>query len=172
MALWSMLYSPSFPVGAFSYSSGIEWAVEAGDVSDAESLRDWLTSMLVDGAGVCDGIFLVQAYRSSGNATMLPTVAELAVIGRPAILVPLPQSLDGDQAANAVSLEAIGAATVIRQADFTPDRLSAELATRLADPASLIRAAAAARGAGLPDAAQRLAACVLRLAGQTQEIAA
>jgi urease accessory protein len=72
--------SPSFPVGAFSYSSGIEWAVEAGDVSDAASLRDWLTSMLVDGAGVCDGIFLVQAHRSasSGNATMLAEVAELA----------------------------------------------------------------------------------------------
>src|SRR5581483_9855707 len=70
--------SPSFPVGAFSYSSGIEWAVEAGDVSDAASLRDWLTSMLVDGAGVCDGIFLVQAHRSSGNPTMLAEIAELA----------------------------------------------------------------------------------------------
>ncbi|WP_293863145.1 undecaprenyldiphospho-muramoylpentapeptide beta-N-acetylglucosaminyltransferase [uncultured Alsobacter sp.] len=100
------------------------------------------------------------------------TVAELAVIGRPSILVPLPQSLDGDQAANAVSLEAIGAATVIRQSDFTPDRLAAELAARLADPGSLVRAAAAARGAGLPDAAERLAACVMRLAGKTQEIAA
>src|SRR5712691_8349450 len=33
--------SPSFPVGAFSYSSGIEWAVEAGDIGDAASLRDW-----------------------------------------------------------------------------------------------------------------------------------
>src|SRR5690348_16054525 len=31
--------SPSYPVGAFSYSSGIEWAVEAGDITDAESLR-------------------------------------------------------------------------------------------------------------------------------------
>jgi urease accessory protein len=41
--------SPSFPVGAFSYSSGIEWAVEAGDISDAASLRDWLAAMLGDG---------------------------------------------------------------------------------------------------------------------------
>src|SRR5258705_3328317 len=38
--------SPSFPVGAFSYSSGIEWAVEAGDIGDAASLRDWLRSVL------------------------------------------------------------------------------------------------------------------------------
>jgi urease accessory protein len=72
--------SPSFPVGAFSYSSGIEWAVEAGDVSDAASLRDWLTSMLVDGAGLCDGIFLAQAHRAASFAdeSMLADVAELA----------------------------------------------------------------------------------------------
>ena len=38
--------SPSFPIGAFSYSSGIEWAVEAGDIVDAASLRDWLGAML------------------------------------------------------------------------------------------------------------------------------
>ena len=37
--------SPSFPVGAFSYSSGIEWAVEAGDIADAASLRGWLAAM-------------------------------------------------------------------------------------------------------------------------------
>src|SRR5258708_37037010 len=37
--------SPAFPVGAFSYSSGIEWAAEAGDITDAPSLRDWLAPM-------------------------------------------------------------------------------------------------------------------------------
>ena len=56
--------SPSFPVGAFSYSSGIEWAVEAGDVTDAASLRQWLASLLTDGGGICDGIFL--AHTLSG----------------------------------------------------------------------------------------------------------
>lgn len=72
--------SPSFPVGAFSYSSGIEWAVEAGDVTDAASLRQWLDSMLVDGPGVCDGIFLVQAHRAawSGGHALLAEIAELA----------------------------------------------------------------------------------------------
>jgi urease accessory protein len=72
--------SPSFPVGAFSYSSGIEWAVEAGDIHDAPSLRDWLSSMLADGPGFCDGVFLAHAYRAaaSRDAAGLREVAELA----------------------------------------------------------------------------------------------
>ena len=56
--------SPSFPVGGFSYSSGIEWAVEAGDISDAASLQDWLAAMLVEGSGFCDGAFLAHAHRA------------------------------------------------------------------------------------------------------------
>jgi len=72
--------SPSFPVGAFSYSSGIEWAVEAGDIGDAASLRDWLASLLADGAGFCDGVFLAHAHRaaSSCDDAALAGVAELA----------------------------------------------------------------------------------------------
>jgi urease accessory protein len=72
--------SPSFPVGAFSYSSGIEWAVEAGDIGDAASLRDWLISMLADGPGFCDGVFLAHAHRaaSSLDESGLRDVAELA----------------------------------------------------------------------------------------------
>jgi urease accessory protein len=72
--------SPSFPVGAFSYSSGIEWAVEAGDITDAASLRLWLAAMLTDGAGICDGIFLAHTYRAalSGDDALLADIAELA----------------------------------------------------------------------------------------------
>jgi urease accessory protein len=72
--------SPSFPVGAFSYSSGIEWAVEAGDISDAASLRNWLMTMLADGTGFCDGIFLAHAHRtaSSLDEAGLRDIAELA----------------------------------------------------------------------------------------------
>jgi len=54
--------SPSFPVGAFSYSSGIEWAVEAGDIVDAASLRDWLAAMLGEGSGFCDARLLVEKH--------------------------------------------------------------------------------------------------------------
>lgn len=72
--------SPAFPVGAFSYSSGIEWAVEAGDVTDAASLKDWLRSMLADGSGFCDGVFLAHAYRAAAahDEGALREVAELA----------------------------------------------------------------------------------------------
>jgi urease accessory protein len=72
--------SPSFPVGAFSYSSGIEWAVEAGDIGDAASLRDWLMSMLADGPGFCDGVFLAHVHRaaSSSDDAGLRDIAELA----------------------------------------------------------------------------------------------
>lgn len=77
--------SPSFPVGAFSYSSGIEWAVEAGDISDALSLQDWLASMLAEGPGFCDGLFLVHAHRaaSSGDHSELRDIAELAAAFSP-----------------------------------------------------------------------------------------
>jgi urease accessory protein len=72
--------SPSFPVGAFSYSSGIEWAVEAGDITAAASLRDWLGAMLGDGSGFCDAVFLAQAHRaaSAQDASALREIAELA----------------------------------------------------------------------------------------------
>jgi urease accessory protein len=70
--------SPSFPVGAFSYSSGIEWAVEAGDISDVATLRDWLTIMLGAGTGFCDGVLLAHAYRAAHTLSDLRPVAELA----------------------------------------------------------------------------------------------
>jgi urease accessory protein len=72
--------SPAFPVGAFSYSSGIEWAVEAGDVTDAASLRDWLAAMLAEGSGFCDGVFLAQSHRavSQHDDVVLRETAELA----------------------------------------------------------------------------------------------
>jgi urease accessory protein len=72
--------SPAFPVGAFSYSSGVEWAVEAGDIPDAAALRDWLSSMLASGAGFCDGVFLCHAHRaaSAGEEAALRDIAELA----------------------------------------------------------------------------------------------
>jgi urease accessory protein len=72
--------SPAFPVGGFSYSSGIEWAVEAGDITDAVTLVDWLDAMIGDGSGLCDAIFLVHAFRAAeaGDEGVLRDVAELA----------------------------------------------------------------------------------------------
>ena len=56
--------SPSFPVGAFSYSSGIEWAVEVGDITDAETLKSWLGVMLAEGGGYCDAVLFAHAHRA------------------------------------------------------------------------------------------------------------
>ncbi|HEY7459176.1 MAG TPA: undecaprenyldiphospho-muramoylpentapeptide beta-N-acetylglucosaminyltransferase [Xanthobacteraceae bacterium] len=96
------------------------------------------------------------------------TVAELAAIGRPAILVPLPHALDQDQLANAAALAAAGGALLIRQSDFTAERLGRELETLLADPSKLSAMAAAARKVGRVDAAERLADEVMRVAGLAQ----
>ncbi len=73
--------SPAYPTGAFSYSSGIEWAVEAGDVADAGTLRAWLAVMIGEGGGFCDAVFFAHAHRASevGNSEALRAVAELAV---------------------------------------------------------------------------------------------
>ncbi len=93
------------------------------------------------------------------------TVSELSLIGRPSILVPYPFALDQDQAANAALLAKTGAATVLRQSEFTPDALAAIWRAALADPAALQAKAAAAKQAGVPDAAERLAALVQEIAG-------
>jgi urease accessory protein len=72
--------SPAYPVGAFSYSSGIEWAVEACDIKDAETLRQWLAAMLAEGGGFCDAVLFVHAYRATaaGDDAALRAVLELA----------------------------------------------------------------------------------------------
>jgi UDP-N-acetylglucosamine--N-acetylmuramyl-(pentapeptide) pyrophosphoryl-undecaprenol N-acetylglucosamine transferase len=91
------------------------------------------------------------------------TVAELAAIGRPAILVPLPHALDQDQHANAAVLENAGGAIRLRQDDFSPARLAAEIAQLAAAPERLVAMAAAAKSAGAIDAAERLADLVLKV---------
>ncbi|MBN9671645.1 undecaprenyldiphospho-muramoylpentapeptide beta-N-acetylglucosaminyltransferase [Roseibium aggregatum] len=85
------------------------------------------------------------------------TVSELSVLGRPAILVPLPGAIDQDQAANAKVLEQVGGAWPIRQADLTPDRLSREISRFMNAPEMLAQAAEKARGVAKPDAVKRLA---------------
>jgi urease accessory protein len=77
--------SPAYPVGAFSFSSGLEWAIEAGDVNDAAALQRWLAVILADGGGFCDAAFFVHAHRAVGHSddAALAAVAELAVAFAP-----------------------------------------------------------------------------------------
>jgi urease accessory protein len=72
--------SPSYPVGAFSYSGGLEWAVEAGDVESAEALHAWLRIVIADGGGFCDAVLFAHAHRAARSLDdeALVTIAELA----------------------------------------------------------------------------------------------
>lgn len=92
------------------------------------------------------------------------TVAELTVIGRPSILVPLPHALDNDQLNNALRLAAAGGAWCIEQRNLSPERLADEIEKLIAAPEALAAAARAAKTAGRPDAVARLADFALNLA--------
>ncbi|MBV9994152.1 MAG: undecaprenyldiphospho-muramoylpentapeptide beta-N-acetylglucosaminyltransferase [Caulobacteraceae bacterium] len=92
------------------------------------------------------------------------TVCEIAVAGKPAILVPLMIALDDDQGQNARLLAEAGGAEVAREPDLTRDKLADALAALMASPARLERMAAAARKAAIPDAADRLADLVEKTA--------
>ena len=77
--------SPSFPVGAFAYSHGLEWAVEAGDINNAATCESWISDLLVHGSGYNDAIIMAAAYRAVTirDRAALGEVAELAVAMQP-----------------------------------------------------------------------------------------
>lgn len=75
--------SPAFPTGGFAWSHGIEWAVEAGDVTDAASLGAWVEDVLRHGTGHNDAILLRLAHRAAHDPEALVAVAELALAAQP-----------------------------------------------------------------------------------------
>ncbi|MEM7044155.1 MAG: urease accessory protein UreF [Pseudomonadota bacterium] len=77
--------SPSYPIGAFSYSHGLETAIEEGFVTDAEMLTAWLTDVIEQGSGRNDGLFLCAAYEAAtaGDDRALIEIAELAAAFQP-----------------------------------------------------------------------------------------
>jgi UDP-N-acetylglucosamine--N-acetylmuramyl-(pentapeptide) pyrophosphoryl-undecaprenol N-acetylglucosamine transferase len=91
------------------------------------------------------------------------TIAELAAVGRPAILIPYPHAMDDHQTANAADFASAGGGWVISQTEFSPAALTDRLVSLLTDPASLATAAAAARRSARDDAAERLAGLVQSL---------
>jgi UDP-N-acetylglucosamine--N-acetylmuramyl-(pentapeptide) pyrophosphoryl-undecaprenol N-acetylglucosamine transferase len=94
------------------------------------------------------------------------TVAELAVMGRPAILVPLPGAIDDHQTANARALSEAGGAWTVAQSDFSPAELCGRIVELFDDPERLVRAAAAAAATGRADAAAGLADLAIELTTQ------
>jgi urease accessory protein len=78
-------FSPAFPIGAFSYSHGLEWAVEAGDIADRASAERWIEDVLRFGAGATDAALLRHAHAAAEarDAEGLRGVAELAAAFQP-----------------------------------------------------------------------------------------
>jgi len=105
--------------------------------------------------------------RSGASST-----AEIAVIGRPSLLVPYAHAMDDHQTANAQALAHAGGAEVIPQDKFTPERVAMAFNDLLADPAHLADMAAHARSVGRPLAAQALADLVERVATEHRRAAA
>ena len=95
------------------------------------------------------------------------TVAELAVMGRPAILVPLPHALDSDQLQNALRLSDAGGGWCLEQKNSSAEFLTQAIARLFGDPGTLAEAAAAARSQGRPAAVTDLADLVEELIGRT-----
>ena len=98
------------------------------------------------------------------------TVAELTVLGRPSILIPLPGSIDADQKNNALVVETAGAGWIAEQATLSPQSLASRLTTLLTDPATLTKAADAARSLGQPRAVEKLADLAEMLSGKNIEV--
>ena len=77
--------SPAFPVGSYSYSHGLEWAIEDGSVYDAVTLAAWLTDVLRHGAGHNDAILFLEVWRAAdaGDCNRLRAIAEIAAALQP-----------------------------------------------------------------------------------------
>lgn len=75
--------SPGFPTGAYAYSHGLEWVVEAGDVHDGSTLRAWLMDIVSNGSGRNDVILLRHAHRAARDPVVLEQLAELAAAVAP-----------------------------------------------------------------------------------------
>src|SRR5260221_3169074 len=89
--------SLSYPIGAYSYSHGLEWAVESGLLRDRAGVVAWLDGVLADGAGKVDGSFFAAAWRAAmkGDEALLDEVAALALAWRGSAELPLEAEAQG-----------------------------------------------------------------------------
>jgi len=71
--------SPAFPIGAFSYSGGLEQAIHDGWIADAPALAAWLQAVMTSGTGWNDAVLLAESYQSVGDPARLLAVRELAI---------------------------------------------------------------------------------------------
>ena len=92
LAAW---LSPSFPIGAYAYSHGLERAVESGAVGGEEALRGWLAELLGFGSARCEAILFARAFDAAPDRARLLAVAELASALRPSAELALETSAQG-----------------------------------------------------------------------------
>ena len=127
---------------------------------DAELARASLLKLQVD-AEVSEFFSDMPARISQSHLVICragaSSVSELALIGCPSILVPLPGALDDDQGANAAHLAAAEGAVLVRQKDLAPEKLANLLSHAMNHPESLAIQAENAKKSGVADAAARLA---------------
>ena len=100
LAAW---LSPSFPIGAFSYSHGLERAVEAGDVTDEGSLARWLGELLRFGSGRGEAVLFACGFDAAGERARLLEVAELGEALRPSAELALEAACQGQAFLGAVA---------------------------------------------------------------------
>ncbi|MBF0269467.1 MAG: undecaprenyldiphospho-muramoylpentapeptide beta-N-acetylglucosaminyltransferase [Alphaproteobacteria bacterium] len=98
------------------------------------------------------------------------SVAEIACIGRPALLIPYRYAIDDHQTANAQELDEAGGGWLMREDTLSAEALAGRLSQLLSNPSTLVRSAACAKAVGQPDAARKLADLVLELVPQHLEV--
>jgi len=143
---------------------GLLWMTGAADAADARAAAEacaapvQVFAFIDDMAAACAAADLVVARAGAS------TTAELAVLGKPAILVPFPHATDNHQEGNARAFEEVGAAVVLLDADCSGPRLLAVARGLLADGDRLEAMRAASRGLARPGAAEVIAEEILSLA--------
>lgn len=136
--------SPAFPVGAYSYSHGIEAAVDAGLVRDCASLTDWIEAILAHGSGRMDTVFVAAAMRAAekGDPAALGGIAERAAAYRATAELALESAAQG-----AAFLQAVRSAwphTLL-------DAFAARMTERDCAPAYPVAVGVAAAVSGVPE---------------------
>jgi urease accessory protein len=136
--------SPAFPSGSYSYSHGLEWAVEAGYIDDRKTLVDWLQADLRYGSGRNEAVFFIEAWRSAkhDDPAKLFEIAELAGAFRGTSELALESSQQG-----------AGCLSTLRRVwpDDLLDSLSERLMEQHVPPAVCVVQGIASAKQGLPD---------------------
>jgi UDP-N-acetylglucosamine--N-acetylmuramyl-(pentapeptide) pyrophosphoryl-undecaprenol N-acetylglucosamine transferase len=167
---WARFFSDTVPLALFALPDHIRRrlrVVQQAREEDIERVREAYSE--ADISAEIEPFFadlparMTAAHLVIGRAGA-STVAELTIVGRPSILVPLPHALDNDQLNNARRLAESGGAWCIEQRTLSPERLADELEKLLPASDTLAAAAKAAKTAGRPDAVRNLADFTLALA--------